>query len=78
MDEYQREAKSSEYMDICHCPKCPSYTRCVLLRSQKVFCLRGKCPTNCIGEKRGCVCDGCPVAHELDPKESYYCIEKEY
>jgi len=64
----------ARYGPECVCPKCPSYTTCAKVRSQRIFCLTGKSPSNCIRMERGCVCPNCPVSSALEKGDRYYCM----
>jgi len=64
----------AKYGGDCICPQCPSYTTCARVRSQRIFCVAGKSPTNCIRSERGCLCPECEVSRILDMSERYYCI----
>ncbi|MFP4171052.1 MAG: DUF2769 domain-containing protein [Methanomassiliicoccales archaeon] len=68
-------SKVGKYMEQCICPTCPSYNRCARFRSQKVFCVKGKSPTDCIKERKGCKCGECPVGKELGLLGEYFCID---
>jgi hypothetical protein len=57
----------------CICEPCPSYTECMRANEELLFCMTGKSP-DCIFEKRGCLCPGCPVTKALGLKKAYYCI----
>jgi len=42
------------------------------LKVQKVFCAKGL--SKCNIEKKGCICNSCPLATEYNLKSLYYCI----
>jgi len=56
----------------CICLKCPSHNKCMKLKVQKVFCAKGL--SKCNIEKKGCICNSCPLATEYNLKSLYYCI----
>ncbi len=58
----------------CICESCPSYTECMRAGRGLLFCVTGK-SANCIFEKKGCICPGCPVTTILGLKRAYYCIK---
>jgi hypothetical protein len=58
----------------CICEPCPSYTECMRVGNELLFCVTGK-SADCIFEKKGCICPGCPVKTILGLKKAYYCIK---
>ncbi len=58
----------------CICEPCPSYTECMRSGTELLFCVTGK-SADCIFEKKGCICPGCPVTKILSLKKAYYCIK---
>jgi hypothetical protein len=58
----------------CICEPCPSYTECMRAGNERLFCVTGK-SADCIFEKKGCICPGCPVKPLLGLKKAYYCIK---
>jgi aldose sugar dehydrogenase len=42
------------------------------LKVQKIFCAKGK--SSCNIEKKGCICNKCPLATEYNLQKLYYCV----
>lgn len=58
----------------CLCPHCPTYTACMTLEEEALFC--GTSVTMCDDvERQGCVCGRCDVHAEYDLVGTYYCLE---
>jgi glucose/arabinose dehydrogenase len=55
----------------CICPNCPSYDKCMIGKMEKLYCAIGK--SECIIEKKGCICGECPVASEHKISGFYFC-----
>ena len=68
--EMTDEQKREYVFANCICGKCPSWVEC---GEKGGFCLVGK--SDCITEKKGCICPDCPVTAKLKLKWGYYCIE---
>lgn len=65
------EDEKKEYvLSNCICRKCPSYVKC---DEDVGYCLVGK--SNCIKEKKGCICPECPVTKKMELKWGYYCTD---
>lgn len=58
----------------CICEPCPSYTECMRVGNELLFCVTGK-SADCKFEKQGCLCPTCPVTAILGLKKAYYCIK---
>jgi hypothetical protein len=63
-----------ENKEKCICEPCPSYTECMRAGNEMLFCVTGK-SADCIFEKKGCICPGCPVKPILVLMKDYYCIK---
>lgn len=68
--EMTEEQKKEYVFGNCICKKCPSYVEC---NEKAGFCLIGK--SNCIKEKKGCICPDCPVTKKMNLKWGYYCTD---
>lgn len=68
--EMTEEEKQEYVFNNCICAKCPSWVDC---GEKGGFCLVGK--SNCIKEKKGCICPDCPVTKKMGLKWGYYCVE---
>lgn len=62
-----------ENADICICPGCPTYDKCMGDAHLRLFCSRGD--TECDPKSRGCMCGQCPVWSEFKLGEYYFCLE---
>ena len=62
--------RSEEFLDMCVCSGCPSWTEC---GERGGFCLSAIGKSSCITEQKGCTCPGCPVTGEMGLKHEYYC-----
>ena len=89
----QKVAKTKENLKKCVCMKCPSYTTGCKMKNmpanmigmmtgiekkehfEGLFCAFEE--SNCIKEKKGCLCLTCPVALENNLDKQYYCINKD-
>jgi hypothetical protein len=58
---------------MCICPECPSW---VEGGERGGFCFEPIPKSRYIGEKRGCICQECPVAKRVGFSNSYYCIRE--
>ncbi|MGD0817041.1 MAG: DUF2769 domain-containing protein [Methanomassiliicoccales archaeon] len=58
----------------CVCISCSSYNECAARKRELLFCLLGN-SSDCNLDELGCICPNCPVAAELDLKNSYYCTQ---
>lgn len=56
---------------LCICSTCPTYVECV---EEVAFCLAESGKSNCIKDKNGCLCGGCPVQKQMGFEHHYYCI----
>lgn len=68
--EMTDEQKQEYVFANCICGKCPSWVEC---GEKGGFCLVGR--SDCITEKKGCICPDCPVTKKMRLKWGYYCIE---
>jgi hypothetical protein len=60
--------------ESCLCPHCPTYTDCMALEEEALFC--GTSVTMCEDvERQGCVCGRCDVHAAYDLAGTYYCQE---
>jgi len=84
-----KPAKTKENLKKCICMSCPSYTLGCKMKSmpknmigmmgdiskkdhfEGLFCAFEK--SNCITEKKGCVCATCPVYKENNLEKLYFC-----
>jgi hypothetical protein len=57
--------------NMCRCPECPTYNRCMKINFEHLFCSRGN--TECTLDEEGCICGECPVWKEYGIKSFYYC-----
>ena len=67
--EMTAEQKEAYVFANCICGKCPSWVEC---NEKGGFCWVGK--SQCIKEKKGCICPDCPVTAKMGLKWGYYCI----
>lgn len=70
----QLDRDMENYKDMCHCPKCPTYTTCARNAKERVFCLFGK-SFMCISEQKACICPTCPLTHEFGLKNNSFCMK---
>lgn len=62
------------YKKKCTCAACPTYNECMARKRELIYCILGK-SRNCQIDELGCICPDCPVAAELDLKNTYYCTQ---
>jgi hypothetical protein len=62
---------TEENLKKCICMNCPSYNECMKRGMQGLFCARGK--TDCDLERRGCICNQCPISSDYHLFGGYYC-----
>ena len=74
MTDDDRKQIIDENKKKCICEPCPSYTECMRVGDELLFCMTGK-SADCIFEKKGCICPTCPVTYVLCLKKVYYCIK---
>lgn len=68
--EMTAEQKVEYVFANCICATCPSWVEC---GEKGGFCLVGV--SECIKQKRGCVCPDCPVTKKMGLKWGYYCTD---
>lgn len=71
MSPEEMEKKKEMVLSKCICNSCPSWVEC---GEKGGFCFPAIGKSNCIKEKKGCVCGGCPVYAEMNLQKEYYCI----
>ena len=62
---------TEENREKCRCPDCPVYNECIENKNEKFFCSKGK--TECLIEKKGCLCLHCPIEIEYRLNSFFYC-----
>lgn len=55
----------------CRCPACPVYNECMGNNNERLFCSRGS--SECVLDKRGCLCLHCPNEIEYRLNSFFYC-----
>ncbi|MHA1267084.1 MAG: DUF2769 domain-containing protein [Candidatus Helarchaeota archaeon] len=73
MSERQKRESREQIIYMCknYCGRCPSY----LNTGEKIvaFCMEGK--SSLITEKKGCLCDECPISNTMSLRWRYYCMK---
>jgi hypothetical protein len=72
MSPDEKDALLERNRGLCSCPKCPTYTRCMKEKGERMFCWTGKSP--CPVNPTGCLCPSCPVAALMGYSKTYYCV----
>ena len=73
MGQNEKMMKMQMYMDMCSCPKCPSYMDCSKMDSDAMFCLKGP-SMMCSEPMNACNCKTCMVEKDLMMKDQMYCM----
>jgi len=61
-------------MDACQCLDCGTHNQCAKNSGERLYCVVMKSPF-CIENKKGCLCQDCPVSLELGLTRTYHCVE---
>lgn len=86
-----KPAKTKENLKKCICMKCPSYTFACKIKNmpknimgmmgdirekdhfEGLYCAFEK--SDCIKDRKGCICGSCAVSKESDLSRGYFCIK---
>lgn len=66
----EMEEKKKTVIELCTCPRCPSYVEC---DEKGGFCFPTIGKSGCIESEKGCICPGCPVTEKIGLKNNFYC-----
>lgn len=73
MSQEEHQAFIGENRKRCICPGCPTFTKCMGDRDERLFCIAGK--SSCDVIQLGCICPTCPVAAALGLTHTFYCTD---